>query len=313
MNILQEYLDREDFYNASKQLLTKELIGQAEEVSDFYSHAPFPGYGAEDTPQTLFARTKQNDFLIELKNTIKPGTTFMEIGCGTGQLSNFLASCTLANVYGLDASIESLKIAERFASKHQLSRVKFIREDIFNLNAYPSASIDYLWCSGVLHHTGNTWESFDAIAHLLKPGGHIFIGLYNKYGRFFTGLRQQFVKLLGDRPITRKVMSKLDPYLRGLNQTSDKWHAWYRDQYLHPFETWHSIDETVRHFSDWNIETVGSIPNLCFDYNAVSKLRISEKPLQLSPLLIRLSELSMAFNSFGKEGGLHLLIGKKKT
>jgi hypothetical protein len=41
-----------------------------------------------------------------------------------------------------------------------------------------------MWCcaNGVLHHTSDPYGGFKSILPLVKPGGHIIIGLYNTYG-----------------------------------------------------------------------------------------------------------------------------------
>lgn len=312
MNPFLNYIENSNYTSFSERLFINNVYGQASKVSDFYSQAPFPGYGKDDTAETLFLRTKDNNFLIELKNLIVPGSNFLEIGCGTGQLSNFLASTSLANIYGVDASIESLKVADGFATKNNLSRVKFIRDDIFNLSNYPSLSVDYLWCSGVLHHTGDTWRAYDEIQKLVKPGGYIFIGLYNRFGRFFTGVRQYLVSILGDSIRTRKIVSMLDPVLSSLEQESPKWIAWYRDQYLHPYETWHSVNELAIKLKESDFDIVGSIPNLNFDNLESGNPIISKTPIFFNQALIRFTELTMPFTKFGKEGALFMLIGRKR-
>ena len=63
---------------------------------------------------------------------------------------------------------------------------------------------DFVWCSGVLHHTANSFEAFKIISRWVKPGGIIIIGLYNKYGRIRTNLRQLIYKALGGRSLRAK-------------------------------------------------------------------------------------------------------------
>jgi len=38
----------------------------------------------------------------------------------------------------------------------------------------------YSW--GVLHHTGKMWQALDNVAPLVKPGGQLFIAIYNDVG-----------------------------------------------------------------------------------------------------------------------------------
>ncbi len=41
--------------------------------------------------------------------------------------------------------------------------------------------------------------------------------------------------------------------------------AWIRDQYLHPVESLHTIDEVLKWFEENNIEFINSIPSSDFD------------------------------------------------
>ena len=68
---------------------------------------------------------------------------------------------------------------------------------------------DFIWCNGVLHHTKNASEAFKCILPPLKKGGYIFLGLYNKFGRFRTKFRRYVYKIFG-----KKIITKLDPVLR---------------------------------------------------------------------------------------------------
>ena len=45
--------------------------------------------------------------------------------------------------------------------------------------------IVYSW--GVLHHTGNMWQALDNVTRLVKPGGLLFISIYNDQGPVSSG------------------------------------------------------------------------------------------------------------------------------
>ena len=49
---------------------------------------------------------------------------------------------------------------------------------------------DIVFCSGVLHHTKNPYGGFEIISKYVKKEGYIIIGLYNKFGRLRTKIRQ---------------------------------------------------------------------------------------------------------------------------
>ncbi len=53
--------------------------------------------------------------------------------------------------------------------------------------------IVYSW--GVLHHTGNMWKAIENAEVLVKPGGKLFIAIYNNQGltsRFWLNVKQLY-------------------------------------------------------------------------------------------------------------------------
>ena len=52
----------------------------------------------------------------------------------------------------------------------------------------------------------------------------------------------------------------LDPMLRNKKGNQEQIKAWIRDQYEHPVESLHTLDEVFSWFKENNIEFVNSIP-----------------------------------------------------
>ena len=103
----------------------------------------------------------------------------------------------------------------------------------------------------------------------------------------------------------------LDPVLRNIKSDSpDQVEAWIRDQYQHPVESTHTLDEVLEWFDENNIEFISSIPKCSIDLNASNSLFLRQKR---SNLLYRLiNQILMLFNYLGDDGGLFVVIGKKK-
>ena len=155
----------------------------------------------------------------------------------------------------------------------------------------------------MLHHTENPYLAFKILTNSLKSKGFILIGVYNKYGRLRTVLRRILFKLFG-----QKLLEKIDPTLRNLKLDEDEKKAWIRDQYIHPIESLHTIDEVLKWFNKNNIEFISSIPTCEFDsdYN-----NIFEKKSKGSLFSRIMNQISMIFSSLGSDGGLFILIGQK--
>src|SRR6185312_1934058 len=61
------------------------------QVRCFYEDAPFPGYPPADNLSTLRARAERSVFMKRLDRELAGDARIVEIGCGTGQTSLYLA------------------------------------------------------------------------------------------------------------------------------------------------------------------------------------------------------------------------------
>ncbi len=273
-----------------------------DEVKAFYEEAPFPNYNNFDTVESFVKAAERGIFARTLREQIPSGSTIVEIGCGTGQLSNYLAATTLTRVYAADMTMASLRLGQAFARANNISRIRFVQMNLFK-PCFRPGSIDLLITNGVLHHTADTRAALLSIAPLVKPGGHILVGLYNKIGRLRTDLRRVLYKLGGERVLF------LDPHLRK-SLSPEKRRAWIRDQYLHPVERKHSINEVLAWFGEAGLSFVSSIPGIIEPFDTTTK--IFEPKSTGSSIDRVLAETSMLVSSYGGEGGLFIMIGKKE-
>lgn len=104
---------------------------------------------------------------------------YLDLGCGTGQLTCTTAKELNCNAIGLDlsCSIERGEIIRR--SLFCRNRINFIQANLV-FPPFKENSFDIIHSSGVLHHTPDTKNSFDKIQVLTKSGGKLGIWLYRK-------------------------------------------------------------------------------------------------------------------------------------
>lgn len=280
----------------------------AEKVKNFYKDDPFPNYEISDDKASIVLKGDKNLYTKNLKKFIGHGKKILEIGAGTCQLSNYLAIGNNNSITAFDLNYESLKIGSKFAEKNEIKNITFVCGDIFD-DIFKENFFDFILCNGVLHHTKDTYLSFEKSLKWLKKDGFVLVGLYNKFGRIRTKFRKYMFKLFG-----KKYLMVFDPVLRKINKESiKKIDAWIKDQYQHPVERSHSFDEVLSLFRKNKINFINSYPS-CEPFQ-------TNKEEELEKLFIKgsfsnyyeriLSQILMIFDRPGSEGGLFLFLGKK--
>lgn len=138
----------------------------------------------------------------------------LDIGSGWGNISTaFARSCRL--VYALDTTIENLRFVQIRAQQEQLPNVIPVLGD-GTRPPIPSRTCDVAVMVGVLEWIA--WgrsdgspialqqQALEKVWKVLKPGGHLYIGIENRFGfQYFLGAREphtelRFISLL-PRPI----------------------------------------------------------------------------------------------------------------
>ena len=276
-----------------------------EKVIDFYNEAPFPNFEDNDDKSSINQKGDNNNLANKFKSFIGFNKDILEVGCGTGQLSIYFSIGNNNRVYALDPTLTSINLGKEFAKKNKIKNIKFVNADIFD-DIFNDKTFDFIWTNGVLHHTKNPKLAFDIISKYLKKNGYILVGLYNKYGRARTLFRRILYKYFG-----QSILMLLDPTLRKIKKGNDNQiKAWIRDQYEHPIESLHTLDEVLKWFDDNNIEFINSIPQCNIEKkNEKTLFEKSSKGTFLSRFF---SQISMLFNELGSDGGLFIVIGKKK-
>lgn len=211
-----------------------------ETVRGFYEERPFPDYRDTDDRGALLRRGRASGFTRALDDELPATARVVELGCGTGQLGLFLAVAGRP-VLGVDLTQASLDVAEAFRRKAGLHSARLVRGNLFAPPVVPQ-SADVVICSGVLHHTGDPEGGFRSAVSLVRPGGVVVVGLYNRLGRLLLPL------------LKRRHRAEAASGRRGL--------AWYTDQHEHPHESSHTVDEVLGWFSRAGVSFVSARPGI---------------------------------------------------
>jgi len=274
---------------------------RTEAVRDFYARAPFPGYPPRDSIEALRTRAERSSFARQLDAAIPGDATVLEMGCGTGQLSLFLASAD-RSVLGADLSRPSLELARAAADRYGLADAAFVETDL-RRPGLRAGAFDVVICSGVLHHTPDPRASFASVARLVRPGGVLVIGVYNRCARWPFRVRRALYRLGGGR------WRPDDSVLRARLAEADRRDAWLRDQYRHVEEHSHSLREVQGWFRENDIEFLRSVPTALLGTEEPELFVQSADDWALEGWIAQLSWL----RTTGHEGGLFIAVGLART
>jgi SAM-dependent methyltransferase len=274
---------------------------RTEVVRRFYEQAPFPGYPPRDSLEWLRARAERSEFARLLDAAIPCDARVVDIGCGTGQMSLYLARADRV-VIGADFSRPSLDLAAAAARRFGLDRVQFVEMDLQH-PALRADSFDVVYSSGVLHHTADPRASFERIAKLARPGGMIVVGLYNVFARLPLRLRRVVARLSDYRWIP------FDPVLRDRTNEPARREAWIRDQYRHPEEHRHTLAQVQRWFGENGVEYVRAYPSAMLATESDELFARAEDNWRVEGWLAQIGWMC----SLGHEGGLFVVIGQRTT
>ena len=269
-------------------------------VRQFYEHTPFPGYPPHDSLHALRARAERSMFARLLDEAIPGNARIVDVGCGTGQMSLYLARADRL-VVGADLSRPSLQLGAAAAKRFGLERVLFVETDLQRA-ALATGGFDVVYSSGVVHHTPDPRATFAHLVRLARPGGTIVLVVYNTFARIPLRLRRSVARLSRFRFIP------FDPVLRDRRNEPERREAWLRDQYQHPEEHRHTLAEVQGWFEENGAEYLRAYPTAV----------LGEEPKELFGHAIDnwrpegwLAQLGW-MRQLGHEGGLFFTVGQRR-
>lgn len=210
-------------------------------VKEFYSKIKFPG---TYTPADLefYKEDIHNPYLAIIDDAVKDSKSVLDIGCGSGFITNLLAKRHPKTVFTAIDFSDSIDYAKDFTKKYRTNNIIYFKQDFLTWNS--THTYDLVICNGVLHHIPRYKEALEKIKSLSTD--KIVMGVYNPYGKLM------------------KKVSSVDYK----NETL------YLDQEECPFELTFSDHQMKNMFTDYNCLKIhpsvnNNLVNLCniFNYN----------------------------------------------
>ena len=156
-------------------------------VKEFYDRIQFPGaYTMEQL--SAYETPIANPYLRIIDEQISSGQTILDVGCGTGLVTNLLGlRHPTSRFTGIDFS-QSIMVGRSFSYSHNLDNVCFLQQDVFDLDF--KNYFDVVICQGVLHHIPNYHKALEILVNFVKPGGTLILGLYHPAGKIMKKIFQ---------------------------------------------------------------------------------------------------------------------------
>lgn len=140
------------------------------------------------------------------------GKVFLDFGCGSGIHSLAALELGAKKVISIDVDIDSVECCEqlrdRVADQHKVNwEVKqgSLLDDEFIKN---TEAVDFVYCWGVAHHTGDMWKALQNLVGLVEDKGYLFIAIYNDFDGHWSSAKWSKIKkcYVSHGPLVKKMM-----------------------------------------------------------------------------------------------------------
>lgn len=257
------------------------------DVLTFYRELPFNYRESANEHANKIRAIDQIEQYAPLSRLLFRGTSVLDVGCGAGWFGNSAA-------YHYEASVTAIDFNEvAVARAREVSRalgvvVDFQTADLFQFHR--PAKFDIVVSLGVLHHTNDCHAALRRLCSCyVKPGGHLFVGLYHSHGR------RPFLDYFSQLKLAGANESELFARYRRLHSTlTDETHlrSWFRDQVLHPHETQHTLRELAPLLEEMGLSIVAT------SVNGFASIKSLNELFEVEPNLEKIGAERLARNQY---------------
>jgi trans-aconitate methyltransferase len=148
-------------------------------VQEFYNQIQFPGhYTIKGLGYHL--PTVRNPYLQLIDQQITDGMTVLDVGCGTGLVSNLFGLRYPNSTFTSIDFASGIDFAKQFAAQNNINNVEFRKENF--LEADINQTYDVVICQGVLHHIPDMQTALNKLKQ--ATGKTLILGLYHPWGKW---------------------------------------------------------------------------------------------------------------------------------
>ena len=178
-----------------------------------------------------------DELLTKYPLSFAPENRVLDLGCGTGLTSLFIAKETGATVYANDLWISAEANRERFARWHMQDRLIPVCKDANQLT-FPTGMFDALISIDSYHYFGGKEGFFaEKILPFLKPGGVALIGIPGMKNQYSNQSEALLTDWLGDEAY---MFQSADYWKRiiGKHKEIETVQTWEMNAFEQPWQEW---------------------------------------------------------------------------
>lgn len=137
-------------------------------------------HGYYENNEAISPREAQEKLIEKLAEMlpISSNSQILDVGCGMGGSSVFLAKNYSARVTGITLSSKQISIANQHAQAHNVKNVTFKIEDALTLKSFADNTFDIVWSLESCEQFFDKNLFIKNAYRVLKPGGHLLLATW---------------------------------------------------------------------------------------------------------------------------------------